>query len=108
MDVEGTSVSGIWWRQIPAGRDVNHQPDPPADSRWQRGEVTDALYFAESEETAWAEWYRALAESGLPPHQALPRDLWRWELSLPDVADLSAPERLKRVGLPIPTPARSQ
>jgi hypothetical protein len=93
MDVESTSVSGIWWRQIPAGGDVHHQPDPPADSRWQRGEVIDALYFA---------------ESGLPPQQALPRDLWRWEISLPDVVDLSTLEKLESVGLPMPTPTRSQ
>ena len=108
MDVGSTSVSGIWFRQIPAGGDVHREPDPPADSRWQRGEVVDALYFAESEETAWAEWYRVLAESGLPPKQALPRDLWRWEIALPQVADLSTPEKLERVGLPSPTPARSQ
>lgn len=108
MDVESTSVSGIWWRQIPAGGDVHHRPDPPADSRWQRGEVIDALYFADAEDTAWAEWYRALAESGLPPQQALPRDLWRWEISLPDVVDLSTPDKLESVGLPMPTPTRSQ
>lgn len=108
MDVEGTSVSGIWWRQIPAGGDVHHQPDPPADSRWQRGGVIDAIYLADTEETAWAEWYRALAESGVPPQQALPRDLWRWEISLPDVADLSTPEKLERVGLLAPTPSRRQ
>jgi RES domain-containing protein len=108
MDVETTSISGIWWRQIPGGGDVHHQPDPPADSRWQRGELIDALYLADSEDTAWAEWYRALAESGLPPRQALPRDLWHWEISLPDVADLSTPKKLERVGLPAPTPAMSQ
>jgi len=106
MDVEGTSVSGIWWRHIPSGGDVHYRPDPPADSRWQRGEVIDAIYLADAEETAWAEWYRALAESGLPPQQALPRDLWRWEISLPDVADLSTPEKLERVGLQTPTPSR--
>jgi RES domain-containing protein len=108
MDVEGASLSGIWWRQIPGGGDVHYEPDPPADSRWQRGDVIDALYFAESEETAWAEWYRVLAESGLPPHQALPRDLWRWEISLPDVADLSTEEKLQQVGLEPPRPTRSR
>lgn len=108
MDVETTSISGIWWRQIPAGGDVHYEPDPPADSRWQKGEVVDALYFADAEETAWAEWYRALAESGLPPGQALPRDLWRWEIGLPDVADLSTPEKLEKVGLPALAPTRNQ
>lgn len=108
MDVETTSISGIWWRHIPGGGDVHYEPDPPADSRWQRGDVVDALYLADSEDTAWAEWYRALAETGLPPQQALPRDLWRWEISLPNVADLSTPEKLGQVGLPRPTPARNQ
>jgi hypothetical protein len=53
----------IWWRQIPAGGEVHHQPNPPADSRWQRGEVIDALYYAA--ETTRAEWYRA-AEAACP------------------------------------------
>ena len=108
MDVETTSISGIWWRQIPIGGDVHYEPDPPADSRWQPGEIVDALYLADSEETAWAEWYRALAETGLPPLRAMPRDLWRWELSLPDVADLSTTIKLAKVGLPKPSPNKHQ
>jgi RES domain-containing protein len=108
MDVETTSISGIWWRQIPGGGDVHYEPDPPADSRWQKGEVVDAHYFADTEDTAWAEWYRAIAESGLPPGQALPRDLWQWEISLPDVADLSTTEKLNKVGLKAPSPTRNQ
>jgi hypothetical protein len=44
--------------------------------------VIEALYFADSEETVWAEWYRYLAEAALPPRRGLPRDLWRWEISL--------------------------
>ncbi len=76
------------------------EPPDPADNRWQRGAVVEALYFADSEPTAWAEWYRYLAEAALPPQQALPRDLWRWEISLSTVADLSNPARLARVGLP--------
>jgi hypothetical protein len=70
--------------------------------------VVEALYFAETEETAWAEWYRYLAEAGLPPHQGLPRDLWRWEISLPRVADLTDDGRLARVGLPPMQPTRLQ
>lgn len=108
MDVESTSASGIWFRHIPAGGNVLHEPPEPADNRWQRGSVVDALYFADSPETAWAEWYRFLAEAGLPPRQGLPRDLWRWEISLPTVADLSDQKRLARVGLPPMTPSRAQ
>lgn len=77
-----------------------YQPSEPADNRWQRGQAVEAWYFAESKATVWAEWYRYLAEAGLPPHQALPRDLWQWEISLPVVADLSDESRLARLGLP--------
>lgn len=100
MDVDTTFVSGRWWRQIPAGGDVYYQPEAPADNRWQRGDVVEAWYFADSEPTVWAEWYRYLAEAGLPPHRALPRDLWQWEISLPEVADLTDEARLARLGLP--------
>lgn len=106
LDVDSTPVGGTWWRQIPAGLHVWHRPDEPADGRWQRGEVVEGFYLAESPETAWAEWYRYLAEVGLPPEQALPRELWRWEVSLPEVADLSTDAKLRRVGLHTPKPTR--
>lgn len=108
LDVDSASLSGTWWRQIPAGGDVFHEPEDPADNRWQRGAVIEGLYFADSEVTLWAEWYRALAEAGLPPQHGLPRDVWKWEISLRDVADLSTEDRLARVGLPPPEPTRRQ
>jgi hypothetical protein len=108
LDVDSTSLSGTWWRQIPAGGDVHYEPLHPADNRWQRGAVVEALYFADEEATVWAEWYRYLAEAGLPPQQSLPRDLWRWEISLSDVADLTDEDRLARVGLPALEPTRHQ
>jgi hypothetical protein len=101
-------VSGVWWRHVPAGSDVYLEPPDPADNRWQRGAIVEALYFADSEATAWAEWYRYLAEAGVAPHQGLPRDLWRWEISLSEIADLSNEDRLARVGLPALQPARLQ
>jgi RES domain-containing protein len=107
MDVDVTSISSMWFRHIPAGGDVYYRPDPPADNRWQHGHIVDALYFADSEETAWAEWYRAIAEFGIPPMQGLPRDLWRWEIALDEVADLSDEKRLQRVGLALPRPTRA-
>ena len=79
--------------------------DPP-DNRWQRGKVVDAIYLADSEPTAWAEWYRHLAEYGTPPAMGLPRDLWEWEVDI-EVADLSTEARLGRVSLQLPTPGRS-
>lgn len=49
-----------------------------------------AVYLADSEQTAWAEWYRHSAELGVPPQNRLPRDMWRFSVDLADVADLTA------------------
>jgi hypothetical protein len=98
----------VWWRHIPAGADVDYEPPDPADNRWQRGTIVEGLYFADCEATAWAEWYRYLAEAAMAPKQGLPRDLWRWEISLPQVADLSDDDRLARAGLPALEPSRRQ
>jgi hypothetical protein len=49
----------VWWRHVPTGADVYFEPPDPADNRWQRGTIVEALYFADSEATVWAEWYRA-------------------------------------------------
>lgn len=65
--------------------------------------MIDALYLADSEATAWAEWYRYLAESGIPPQQMLPTYLWTWQVDV-EVANLQSLARLKRVGLPRPRP----
>lgn len=54
MDVDSIALAGTWFRQIPAGGDPLYQPVDPADYRWQRGTVVDALYLAESGATAWA------------------------------------------------------
>ena len=108
LDVDRTYATGTWFRHILEGGDVLYEPEEPADNRWQRGSVVEALYFADSEATAWAEWYRAIAEAAVPPAQALPRDLWQWEISLPEVADLQGDERLDRVGLPSLRPTRQQ
>jgi RES domain-containing protein len=75
------------------------------DNRWQRGDVADALYLADTEETAWAEWYRHLAERMIPPLAQMPRELWTWQVDA-EVADLSTAERLAEVGLEPPTPGR--
>jgi hypothetical protein len=83
------------------------RPQPPGDGRWQRGDVVDALYLADTEDTLWAEWYRLLAERGLPPLQHLPRDLWRFRAGAVEVADLRDATRLTRVGLPVPAPGRA-
>jgi RES domain-containing protein len=102
------SIGGVWWRHLPHGGEPLRHADPPADGRWQRGGVVGALYFASEEETAWAEWYRGLAERGLPPEIGLPRDLWRYEVQLEDVVDLSSDSALQEHGLASPRPTQRQ
>jgi RES domain-containing protein len=81
--------------------------DPPPDNRWQRGDAVDALYLADSEETAWAEWYRHLAERAIPPLAQMPREMWTWQVDA-EVADLSTEEKLEAVGLHAPAPSRNE
>ncbi len=106
LEADAVDAAGEWLRQIPHGADPRLRPRPADDSRWQRGSVIDALYLAADEETLWAEWYRHLAERGLPPVHQLPRDLWRFRVSSLAVADLGDQDRLARLGLPVPTPGR--
>jgi RES domain-containing protein len=82
------------------------RPAPAPNGRWQRGTVVDALYLADGEDTMWAEWYRSLAEAGVPPLQQLPRKVWRYRLRALEVADLADERRLARVGLTAPAPGR--
>ncbi len=108
LDVDVGDIHGVFVRHIPHGADPIYQPPDPADGRWQHGAVTEAWYFADEPATAWAEWYRALAGTGLPPVRALPRDLWRWRIDLDRVALLDDDARLARVGLPPPLPLQRQ
>ena len=105
LDVDATRVTGRWVRHACPGSEPLPRRAPPPDNRWQRGDVVDALYLADEEATAWAEWYRHLAERGLPPGARMPRDLWPWDVDA-KVADLSAADRLARVGLRPPRPGR--
>ncbi len=106
LDVELTTVGGRWLRHTPAGVEPTARPVPADDNRWQRWSVVDALYLCEEAACVWAEWYRHLAERGIPPELALPRDLWTYEIEALEVADLRTAERLARVGLPQPQPGR--
>lgn len=84
------------------------RPEHPADGRWQRGQTIEGFYLAGSEKTAWSEWYRALAELAVPPMRQMPRDLWRFEVHIEGVADLSDTDMLANAGLSLPVPNRSQ
>ena len=106
LEVEPVSIHGIWLRQSRSGSVALPERDPPPDSRWQRGSVVDGLYLADAAATAWAEWYRHLAELGLPPDHWLPSYLWRWRIDV-EVADLRTEDRLARAGLPVPRPGRT-
>jgi RES domain len=102
LAVAPVALTGIWYRQIPTGADPLSRPPDPPDGRWQRASVVGAIYFADTPETVWAEWYRALAEAAIPPAMALPRDLWQWDIDLPRVADAA------QLDLPPLAPTRRQ
>lgn len=103
-DVQRASVAGSWWRQTPHGADPLWLASPPSSGRWQHGGTVAAIYLADEEPTARAEWYRVLAEIALPPTHGMPRDLWRWTIAVGDIADLSTPAKLVRLDLPVPPP----
>jgi RES domain-containing protein len=108
LDVEPATVTGRWYRHTPPGADPVVRPSPPDDNRWQHGHVVDALYLCETDDCVWAEWYCHLAERGVPPHIALPRDLWTYEITAITLADLRTKSRLQRVGLTHPVPGRRE
>jgi len=104
--IQRVSLAGSWWRHTPHGADPLWLASPPSGGRWQDGRTLAAIYLADEESTAWAEWYRVLAEIALPPMHAMPRDLWRWSIAVSQIADLSTPAKLARLDLPAPRPAR--
>lgn len=103
---DAVDPAGEWLRHLPHGVDPRVRPYPASDNRWQRGSVVDALYLAMDEATLWAEWYRHLAEHGVPPLRQMPRDVWRFRVASLRVADLSDADRLQAFGLRPPLPAR--
>lgn len=102
-EVAAIAVRGQWLKHTYPGSPALPQREPPPDNRWQRGDIVDALYLADSEDTVWAEWYRHLAERAIPPLAQMPRELWTWKVDIA-VADLSTPELLATVGLSLPRP----
>ena len=80
----------------------------PADGRWQTGAVVRAFYLADTEATAWAEWYRHTSELGAPPASRMPRDTWRIAVDVVDIADLTEPGVLSSHGIHELRPTRRQ
>lgn len=105
LTVGSVTVRGRWVKHTYPGSPPLPVRDPAPDSRWQRGATVDALYLADSAATAWAEWYRHLAELGIPPLAQMPRELWNWEVDV-EVADLSSDDLLAAVDLAPPPPER--
>lgn len=103
--VAGRAVEGVWVRHVPHRAGLLGRASVPSDGRWQRGEVVPGLYLADSIETVTAEWYRSLAEWGLAPQDHVPYDHHEWHIDL-RLADLSDAERLRAVGVPMPSPDR--
>jgi|GEM_PF-524679 len=101
-------VEGTWFRITRVGSEPFLWTDEPADGRWQRGSVVRAIYLGDSESTVWAEWYRHTAEAGVPPSRRLPRAIWKVEVDLEDVADLTADGVLAAHGLLRMDPTRRQ
>jgi hypothetical protein len=106
LDVDRVRVAGAWYRHLPHRGSVWWRSEPPPDGRWQRGSEVAGFYLADSRETAWAEWYRQIDELALRAADQLPRDLWRFEVKLADIADLRSEAQLERVGLTRPRPSR--
>jgi RES domain-containing protein len=105
MRVDSAHVSGEWIRHAPRGSDLLGCSTEPNDGRWQHGDVVRGLYLADEPATAIAEWYRWLAERGLPPGHAIPHDHHVWSLDL-ELADLRSPHQLEALGLDLPAPGR--
>lgn len=101
-------VRGIWWRIVRGGGDPMLWTLEAADGRWQAAAVVRGFYLADSEDSAWAEWYRHTAELGAPPASRLPRDTWRISVDVTDVADLGTAARLREHGIADLQPTRRQ
>jgi RES domain-containing protein len=101
-------VQGAWSRHVRAGEGGLEAGRGGRGGRFHRpGQL--AVYLADSDATAWAEWYRWLAEQAYPPDQGLPRDLHRIAVDFDTVVDLSSAATRKAAGVPERLrPAQSQ
>ena len=94
------SVTGTWSRHVLAGAD-GLAPSRSANGGRFNAPGQPALYLADTDGTAWAEWYRWLAEWGELPANHLPRYLYRIIVDLEQVVDASSAAARRKLGLPI-------
>ena len=104
-DVAWVPVDGTWARHAAPG--IRPLEAHAGGSRWlapgRRG-----LYLADGEATAWAELYRALAESQRGPLGAMPREIHQVAVRLDLVADLGTERSRRALGLPRIRPTDKQ
>jgi RES domain-containing protein len=93
-------AEGVWVRHVLAGVDGLGIARGGNGGRFHRPGQR-ALYLADSDATAWAEWYRWLAEWERLPADHVPRDLVHISVKLERVADLSSQAGRRAVGLPL-------
>lgn len=101
-------MKGVWWRINRGGGDPFLWTTDAADGRWQTGVVVRGFYLGDSEDTAWAEWYRHTSEVGAPPASRMPRDTWRISVDVTDIADLTVHGLLAKHGITELQPTRRQ
>lgn len=108
LELAWVPIEGIWVRHAYAGPEVARHVYPHGrPGRWQTERVL-ATYLADREPTAWAEFYRFMAERETPPEDAMPQDLFRVRVELERVADLRTEKARRRLGLPRMRPSREQ
>jgi RES domain-containing protein len=110
IDVAWVPVEGIWVHYVSVARRRGGQRrsrQVPAPGRWQPA-GTRRLYLANNEDTAWAEFYRALAERGQSPEEEMPCELVWMRVQLERVADLRSETARRTLGLPRMRPTRTQ
>ena len=66
------------------------------------------FYLADTEDTAWAEWYRHTSELGAAPASRMPRDTWQIAVEVTDIGDLTDLATLGLHGLTELLPTRRQ
>lgn len=97
--IELVPVEGTWFRHVYAGVDGLALSRGGNGGRFNPPDLP-ALYLADSEPTAWAEWYRWLAEWSRSPAEHLPRDLYRVAVELTAAGDLRTMATRQRAAAP--------